>query len=237
VRLVLALLLACFAGAVPSSARPWPCLPPQYDGGRRLHGSRVDIYWLPLLLRQHELCWRAPAAAGELRVGLIGNSSVYGLHLPVELTVEGFLNRRFGGSRTPAHFFNLAQVTPYQVRDAVVIQAVLPYGLDVLVYPMTVEEFVHSAPAPFPTYELFFRANRGLVERMAAAPPAGLEEPFERYRASFENTPAAARVTDPLRESGRFARLAVRTAAREVRKWLNSLPYPQAPRIADRDCV
>jgi hypothetical protein len=155
----------------------------------------------------------------------------------VELTVEGFLNRRFGGSRTPAHFFNLAQVTPYQVRDSVVIQAVLPYGLDVLVYPMTVEEFVHSAPAPFPTYELFFRANRGLVERMAAAPPAGLEEPFERYRASFENTPAAARVTDPLRESGRFARLAVRTAARGVRKWLNSLPYPQAPRIADRRTV
>jgi len=236
-RLVLPLLLACLAGAAPSSARPWPCLPPVFDGGRRLQGELLEIFWLPLLLRQHELCWRVPAAPGELRIGLIGNSSVYGLHLPVERTVGSLLNHRFGNSRTAAHVFNLAQVTPYQVRDAVIIQAALPFQLDVIVYPMTAEEFLHWAPAPYPTYAQFFRANRGLVERMAAALPAGLEEPFERYLASFESAPAASRVIDPLRESGVFARLAVRTAARELRKRFNSLPQPRAPEVVARRTV
>ena len=233
-RRVLFLLLTWLAGAAPANARPWPCLPPMFEGGQRLHARRVEVFWLPPLLRQHELCWRVPAAPGELRVGLIGNSSVYGLPLPVELTVGGLLNLRFDASRTPAHFFNLAQVTPYQVRDAVVIQAVLPYQLDVIVYPMTVTEFLHWAPAPYPNYAQFFSANRGLVERMAEAPPAGLEEPFERYRASFDADSAAAFITEPLREIGAFARLAVRIAAGEVRKRLNSLPHPRPSGLPGR---
>jgi hypothetical protein len=69
---------------------------------------------------------------------------------------------------------------------------------------------------------------------MAEAPPAGLEEPFDRYRVLFEREPAASLVTEPLREGGAFARLAVRTAARKVREGLNSLPHPKPSGLPGR---
>ncbi len=227
--------LAWLAGASPSGARPWLCLPPVFEGGQRLQANAPGrVYWLPPLLRQHEICWRAPAAPGELRIALIGNSSVYGLPMSVERTVGALLSRRFAGARTPAHFFNLAMASPYQVRDAVVIQAALAYDLDVIVYPMTASEFVHIAPAYYPTLPPFFTANSRLVERMAEAGPPGLEEPFERYRAAFDGESAASLAIAPLRESGVFARNLVRAAARAVRKRVNSQPRQAPPKLDPR---
>src|SRR2546426_105394 len=87
-----AVLLALTA-ARPVAAAPALCLPPVFDGGRRLHQMPAPrVYWLQLLLRQHELCWRPPARPDELRVVLGGNSAMFGFPLPVEETFGYLLN-------------------------------------------------------------------------------------------------------------------------------------------------
>src|SRR5262245_5810935 len=109
--LLLLLVLTAFMPA-PAHARPWLCLPPAFDQGRRLHPlPNPDVYWLEIMLRQHELCWRAPRTPNELRVLLLGSSAVYGFPLPVEETLSGYLNDHFARTGTPAHMFNLGFVT------------------------------------------------------------------------------------------------------------------------------
>ena len=226
------LLLSCLAwlgGPPASSARPWLCLPPVFDGGQRVHGMpAASVFWLEPLLRQHELCWRSPAAAGEQRIMMFGSSAVYGLGLPVDRTVGGLLNGRFAANHTPAHLFNLAQVAPYQVRDAVVIHAALRYDPDVILYPVTLAEFHHHAPVRYRAQSRFFAANRRVVDQMAAAPPAGLAEPFERYRAAFEHESTASLLSGPLRESGLFLRASALAAAQWVTARFNSPVLPMS---------
>lgn len=209
-----ALLLATSSRA---PARPWLCLPPVFDGGQRLHSlPSPQIFWLELLLRQHELCWRPAAAPDELRVVLVGNSAVYGFPLPAEQTLAAELNAHFAAGGIPAHVFNLGFVNTYQVRDAMIIREALAYDPDVIVYPLTLAEFVHVAPVPFPSLVQFFDSNRLRLAAMVGDPPPGLEEPFLRY-ANFLHRPRADyHATDPLREAGAFLRLGAHASAQSI---------------------
>ena len=225
-----------------AGARPWLCLPPVFDGGQRLLALPAPrIFWLELLLRQHELCWRSPATAGELRVALFGSSAVYGFPNPVEQTLGERLNRHFAEAGVPARLYNLAFVNPSQVRDAVIIHQALPYEPDVIVYAMTLSEYQHIAPVPFKPVIQFFENNRASVANLAAESPPGLELPIERWREAMERRATAPWPVDALREAGAFLRIAAAANAQwfvrqmhSDRPWVDSR---QRTHVTDYDCA
>ncbi len=225
-----------------ASARPWVCLPPAFDRGLRLHPlPNPDVYWFELMLRQHELCWRPAKEPDELRVLLFGNSAVYGYPLPAEQSVAGLLNAHFDESGVPAHIFNLAMVTPYQVRDAIMMREALPFAPDVIVYPVTLAEFRHLAPMPDPVAARFFSMNAAALQRAVDDPPAGLEEPLGIYRTWLTKWRNQRHWNDQLRDLGLYARRAARAWAEAVSATFNSptpafQPPPNARRTA-YDCA
>ena len=228
------LLLLAILVPVSAGARPW-CVPPVFDQGRRLHPlPNPEVFWLEIMLRQHELCWRKPASTGELRVMLFGSSAVYGFPLPVEETVSEYLNRQFASANIPARLFNLAFVTPNQVRDALLMHEVLPYDPDVIVYPLTLAEFRHIAPMWFPTSTRFFEMNDAALQRLVSDPPAGLEEPVAHYAKANSNNAAHLHSTDQLRDAGLYARRLAGATAETVAARVNSPRPPHKAKAGKR---
>ena len=227
------LLIILFA-PIPAAAgdRPWACLPPVFDRGQRLHPLPTPaVFWLELLLRQHELCWRRPVTPDELRVAVFGSSAVYGYPLPSEEVFTSLINERFAAADIPAHLFNLAFVSPYQVRDALLIAQALAYQPDVIVYPVTLAEFSHRAPIFWATLIRFFNMNYAAMHKLTEVPPAGLEQPFALYAKNLARTASSRHSTDQLQDTGLYLREAMRTTAESIATTVNS---PQR-RVASGD--
>jgi hypothetical protein len=204
-----------------------PCLPPIYDGGQRLHGlPGPKVFTLDWLLRQHELCWRPPASPGERRVALLGSSAVFGFPLAAEQTLSADLNARLAQERIAAHVFNLAMVNPDQVRDAVILDAVLAYQPDAIVYPLTLGEFSHLAPTRYPPLVNFFAANLDRLQRLTDAPPEGLTEPFELYRGFVDNQRAMRSPLAWSRDSATLLRAGLRDRGRRLARALTGSAPP-----------
>ena len=240
-RALFAILLAAIARPAAAAPAPmWPCLPPIFDHGERLHPlPGPSVFWLDLLLRQHEICRRW--TPGEVRIVLAGSSSVYGFPLTTEHTFAHLLNDHFAAAGIPAHVFNLAFVNPYQVRDAVIIDAARSFAPDIIVYPITLAEFAHVAPVEFAAMVKFFGANRGAVMQLADHPPSGLDEPIRRYATALNRPGRRMSTWDYLQEAGGLLRSAVRIHARAVAERLGSVPpslVNQSPqRQTSYDCA
>ena len=213
----IAALLVVSTAAVGETHRPSLCLPHLFEEGMRLNDTAgIWVYWLELLLRQHEVCWRAPQQPDELRVFLYGNSAVFGYSLRPQDSFAYGLNERFDRRRIPAHIFNLGFAMTYQLKDALIMRASLTYQPDVIVYGVTLSDFEHVAPSPFFGIMQFFDVNRALALQFAAERPAGLEEPLEIYRSllsmvSLEHSPA-----QQLWQLGAAIRAAAREHARRI---------------------
>lgn len=221
-------------GGVDRAAAGRLCLPPAVEAGRRLHHP-TDLAgtWLPLQLRQHELCWRDEP--GEVRVGLFGNSAVYGFPLAAEQSLAEQVNQRFAQSGTPAHMFNLGYVFTYMPRDMIVIEAALPYGLDVIVYAFTLADMTHIAPPFYPPMLIsFFNTNVGTLERLVATPPVGLEEPFGKMQPVVARNPSWKRWVDQLRQIGLGVRLLATYHAEQLGRRLAVIPPVQPPTTGAR---
>jgi hypothetical protein len=218
------LWLAVVLPLAPAAAEPpWLCLPPVFDGGQRLHQTGAPrVFWLELLLRQHELC-RA-ARADEARIFLLGSSAAFGFPLPVEQSFGSLLNERFASDGVPARLFNLCSVFPYQLRDALILREALPYEPDLIVYAITPSEFVHIAPAQYPPpLVTFFERNRDAMVELIADPPQGLGDAFDRYRFLLRRPEIGS--FERLREVGVFVRVAAGEYARALARRLEpSLP-------------
>ena len=241
-RCICSLVLLTVLVPARSAASPWLCLPPAFDHGKRLHPlPSPEVYWLPLLLRQHELCWRRLIAPSEQRVAVFGSSAVYGLPLPVHATFADLINQQYAADGVSAHLFNLAFVAPYQVRDAMIIDQALAYEPDVILYPMTLAEFRHLAPIAYPTFAHFFNMNDGALRALADQPPKGLEEPFARYMQNLARTESTRHATDELQDAGLYARRAARAAGESIAAALNSPRPPfrsqQPPRQRNYNCA
>jgi hypothetical protein len=112
----LLLLLSTLACNQPLEPR---CLPTLFEGGQRLHDLHgASLFDSDLIFRQHEICHRPAIEPTERKVALRGNSTVFGLDVPVENCFAGLLNRRWTASNESAHIYNLAcAVEPNARRD------------------------------------------------------------------------------------------------------------------------
>ncbi len=147
---------------------------------------------------------------------LTGNSAVFGYMLPSDETVAGLLNDRFRRTAVSAHVFNLAFFTTYQVKDAVIIHQALAYAPDVIIHAVTLADFAHQAPLPFPVDAEFFRQNSLEVQRLAAERPPGLTQPLEVYE--LQQLPTSAQLWwMHFGEVGALVRAEVRELARAAR--------------------
>lgn len=206
-RLLIAAALLVLA-APAHAATPW-CLPPLFEGGQRLHTTPAPrATWLSVALRQHQLCWQTALRPERLRVVVLGSSAVFGLGVWASETFSALLNAEFAADGIDATVFNLAWVNPYQLRDALVLREAMAFRPDVIVYPVTMSEFVHVAPTMWKPLNAFFRTNRDRLRAMAAAPPRGLHEPIERYQRLVRRWDQQATPLERLREIGSFARAA-----------------------------
>lgn len=221
-RAALPALVLCFAAlGGPASARPFLCLPPVFESGQRLHPApNLSTLWLELLLRQHEVCWRRPAVAHEARIFVIGSSSVYGFPLPVEQSFVTALNQQFTRHDVPAHAFNLASLGTYQVRDALILRAALPYAPDIIVYPLTLSEFAHLAPVGWGHIDRFILTNAAPLLALAADPDTGLSEPLGIYRSAIRDDGMLRSGFERIREIGKFVRAGAERNAEAVAQWL-----------------
>jgi hypothetical protein len=219
------------AAPPPDAARsghPWPCLPPVFDRGERLHSLPApSVFWLELLLRQHEICRRWNP--GEVRILLAGSSGVFGYPLPADQTFAHLLNEHFDAAGVPAHVFNLAFVNPYQVRDAVIIDEARRFAPDIILYPVTLAEFDHICPSFFLPVMRFFDTNRRTVARLAEEPPSGLEEPVRKYAAILSRPSPRRTRLDYLYEAGGLLHSGLRTHARALAAAFGSTPSPLVP--------
>ncbi len=235
-------LCALLAGCLgePGGGEGRLCLPPAFDGGQRLHQLRsVDVFWLELLLRQHEVCWRRPEREDEARVFLLGSSSVFGFPLPSDQTFAAAINRDSDPRDGTVHIYNLAMNFPYQLRDAMILDQALAYQPDLILYPMTLAEFDHTAPVQWPALLRFFKSNHDTGLELLKLRPPGLLEPLERYRKSFERHEAGRERWSRLREIGVFVRVMAGQHAYRYATFLtgHSRPLPSAPAAAAYDCA
>jgi len=203
---------------IANTGRARVCLPPLFDQGTRLHERGAPaVYWLGLLLRQHEVCWRIPTRDDEVRIFAVGNSAVFGYPLLPSETFSAALNARFAATGVPAHVFNLGFVTTYQLKDALIVREALAYAPRVIVYALTLTEFMHIAPTPYPIDVEFFRANAPATLRFAAERPPGLAEPLDRYRVFLDGPWEFLRALH-LDQIGALVHAAVRRGADAVRQ-------------------
>ena len=188
------------------------CWPPVVEDGQRLQRlGDMPVTWLPLLFRQHEVCWRR--GDDERRVFLTGSSGVHGFPLPARKSVAGQLNS-IGAHK--AHFYNLGHLFTYQVKDALVVRESLRYRPDLIVHMLVLSDFVHRAPIRYQAIETFLEGNRGAVAEFAREAPPGLADPLARIRDDLAGGRWTAAVED-WRQTGRFVRMTANAHARRLR--------------------
>jgi hypothetical protein len=174
------------------------CLPSLAEGGRRLHEMPApSVYWLELLLRQHEACWTADAPHEQLRVFLYGNSAVLGHPEAADDTAAEHLNGLWRSAGLPAHAFNFGFVTAHAVKDMLIVHETLRYRPDVIVYGVIPTDFsrfvatryVAGGGAAYNGLVRLMRTSARAVLEFAAEEPPGLARPLGLYRRAFGNLP------------------------------------------------
>jgi hypothetical protein len=222
-------LLLALVTALPGAAAAgadW-CLPPVFEHGQRLHDMPAPtVHWLALALRQHQLCHAAAHDPDAPRAVLVGNSAVLGFPLPAEETLAGRLNQRLRDRGAPGQVFNLGWVNSYMLRDAVVLQAALHYRPHLIVYALTLADFLHAAPVLFPSVTSFFQSNADIVRTLADVPPPGLAEPLHRYADWLDARGRFNEVRARLHDCGSFVRAALRANAEAWARWADPTLSP-----------
>lgn len=222
------LLAAALLALLPGGAAARLCWPPVVEGGQRLQPVHpIPVTWLPVLFRQHEVCWRTPAGEDEKRVFLTGSSGVFGFPHPAELSVAGLLNTRrsFEGR---VHFFNLGHLFSYQIKDALVLREALEFEPSLIVHAVDLSDFVHQAPLLYTPVHLFLMANRSEIAAFADEAPPGIAEPLAMIRDAYDKWEAPHTPLDDWRQVGLFVRLTAEANAH----WLRDLPGMRPQSVA-----
>lgn len=184
-------------------ARPRLAYPTDFQNGQ-----------LPVeaLLRAHALS--EPAAEGEYRVILLGDSAIAGWGVPDDETLAAELTDlgiRVGAGRVVA--YNLAYPQPSAARDLIILDAALRYEPDLVVWFVTPAS-LNNAPDEAGQNRVFYTLNGGRLARLA-------EKHDDLLGGWMQANAAALRPDEPAWQPY--------TAIRDqdlLPVWLNSLFYP-----------
>ena len=184
------LTLVTLSLATPRSTSAEVCLPSLAEQGRRLHEMPApSVFWLELLLRQHEACWTADQPHDQLRVFFYGSSAVMGEPWRTEDTVTEHLNAIWKSIQVPAHAFNFGFGTTHATKDMLIVRESLRYHPDVIVYGAVPADFSRwiaaqyrrGAALPYLRLVRLMRNSAPTLLEFAAEHPAGLERPLKGY--------------------------------------------------------
>ncbi len=104
----------------------------------------LSLFGMKAMLASHEVA--RPKPAGEFRVLLVGDSSVWGYLLEPQQTLSAQINLQNlaapGGRRI--HAYNLGYPTLSLTKDILVLQAALRYQPDLIVWLVTLESFPYE---------------------------------------------------------------------------------------------
>ena len=219
---ITSLLLAVASFACGSSDRP-DCLPALFEDGQRLHDRHgPNLFDLDLIFRQHEVCKSSELEDSVTSVALVGNSAVFGLDVHAEESVAGLINQRWKSVNAQLRAYNLAFVTSYLLKDVLITRKAIEYEPDMVVYGISLSDFIHMAPIPWPdVLPRFFAANEPGLDRLQFEGAAGLGELVSMYRERDARASWPMQQLLDMREAGSFVRLSVRhTTPRFVDRWL-----------------
>jgi hypothetical protein len=123
---------------------------------------------LPLegLLAAHEIAYR-PKAADEFRVIVLGDSAQYGATINPDETLTGQLTARrltVNGKRLVA--YNLAFPGPCVQRDVLILDAVVRYQPDLVIWFVTATGLTSAKNGLHPAHLTFFRLNQARLDRI-----------------------------------------------------------------------
>ena len=188
------------------------CLPSLFEDGTRLHDRNgPNLFSLDLIFRQHEICRDNIEAPSKRRVALLGNSAVFGLDVPTADTVAGLVNQRWQSERRELHLYNLGFVTSYLLKDALIARKAIDHSPDLIVFGVSLSDFIHMAPIPWPdVLPAFFAANEDQLDRVNDEGASGLEELIRTYREREERASWLGQRLVNLREAGSYLRLIFR---------------------------
>lgn len=110
-----------------------------------------SLFDLDAMFASHEIS--SPKQAGEFRVVLIGDSSVWGTLLKPEETLAGQLNDLAGRAGLSARFYNLGYPTLSLTKDIMILERARVYQPDLVVWLVTLEAFPRDKQLAVPLVE------------------------------------------------------------------------------------
>lgn len=140
--LLLALLLPFAPQTASISAYGWlfPARPRLPFGETPAQAYNLSLYNLPAMFAAHEIS--QPKGAGEYRVLVLGDSSVWGTLLQPEQTLTGQLNQlSLQVCGQPARFYNLGYPTISLTKDLMLLDWAGRYEPDAVIWLTTLEAF------------------------------------------------------------------------------------------------
>lgn len=114
--------------------------------GKGIYSVMVDN--LDIMTASHEIS--APKAADEIRVVLIGDSSVWGEGAPVSQSISVLWNeRQYACGHKKFRFYNLAYPHPSVAKDLMILDKSMAYEPDLIVWFMTLNTLTSRSVSPF----------------------------------------------------------------------------------------
>lgn len=125
----------------------------------------LSLWNLNAMLESHEVA--RPKAAGEFRVLVMGDSSVWGVLLRPDETLAAYLDA--GGYATPdgrtMRFYNLGHPIMALTKDLMLLDAAMAYQPDLILWPVTLQSFPRGQQLEAPLVQ----HNAAAVRRLIAA--------------------------------------------------------------------
>lgn len=114
--------------------------------GKGIYSVMVDN--LDIMAASHEIA--APKAADEIRVVLIGDSSVWGEGAPVSESISVLWNEHeYSCESKKFKFYNLAYPHPSIAKDLMILEKSMEYDPDLIVWFMTLNTLTSRSVSPF----------------------------------------------------------------------------------------
>lgn len=125
----------------------------------------LSLWSLEAMLESHQVA--RPKAAGEFRVLVMGDSSVWGVLLRPDETLAAYLDA--GGYAAPdgrtMRFYNLGHPIMALTKDLMLLDAAMAYQPDLILWPVTLQSFPRGQQLEAPLVQ----HNAAAVRRLIAA--------------------------------------------------------------------